>query len=177
MEHVVIDEVDNSVQPAAVMRHLTKPLGCEDLAINYYELAPGDSFAFAYHSHSVQEEVFVVLEGTATWETEEGLVEVGPGEVIRFPPGEFQRGWNWTGGKSEDEDGDGERIRALALGAPLDYGEQPKYAECPECGEDSPVTVERPDDDDEAVVTTCDDCGSEVGRWVQGEDGENERVV
>lgn len=178
MEHVAFDEVENSVQPAAVMRHLTKPLGCEDLAINYYELDPGDSFAFAYHSHGVQEEVFVVLEGTATWVTEDGTVEVGPGEAIRIPPGELQRGWNRTGQNDNDSGaGDGERIRALALGAPLEYGEQPKYADCPECGEGAPVSIGRPEDDDDAVVTTCDDCGSEVGRWVRGADGENERLV
>jgi uncharacterized cupin superfamily protein len=172
MEHVRIDEVDNSVQPAAVMRHLTRPLGCEDLAINYYELDPGDSFAFAYHQHEVQEEVFVVLAGTATWETEEGTVEVGPNEAIRVPPGEFQRGWNKT-----DEDGDGERVRAIALGAPLEYGDQPKYADCDDCGEETRVEIERADDDDDAVVTICQECGSEVGRWVRGDDGENERVV
>ncbi|MEZ3115726.1 cupin domain-containing protein [Halobaculum sp. MBLA0147] len=172
MEHVAVDEVDNAVQPAAVMRRLTDELGCEDLAINYYELAPGDSFAFAYHEHSVQEEVFVVLSGTATWETESGTVTVGPNEAIRFGPGERQRGWNRT-----DEDGEGERVRALALGAPLSYGDQPKTAPCPECGEDAPVSIGRPDDDPEAVVTTCDDCGTEVGRWVRGDDGDNERVV
>jgi quercetin dioxygenase-like cupin family protein len=196
MEHVAIGEVDNSVQPAAVMRQLTEPLGCSDVAINYYELAPGDSFAFAYHEHEVQEEIFVVLEGTATWELadEDGdgrqTVEVGPGEAIRFPPGERQRGWNWSGrtndtepDDSEGRDGDdtrssdGQRVRALAVGAPLAYGDQPKSADCPECGPDAPVTVGRPDDDPAAVVTTCDDCGTEVGRWVRGESGENERIV
>lgn len=70
MGKVRIDNVDNSIQPAAVMRHLTKPLGTTDLAINYYELEPGDSFAFAYHNHEVQEEVFYVHDGTATFETE-----------------------------------------------------------------------------------------------------------
>lgn len=47
MEKICIDEIDNSVQPPAVMRHLTGPLGVTDLAINYDDLEPGDSFAFA----------------------------------------------------------------------------------------------------------------------------------
>lgn len=169
MERVAIDDLENSVQPAAVMRHLTRPLDCQDLAINYYELDPGDSFAFAYHSHAVQEEIFVILSGTATWETEEGAVEVGPMEAIRVPPGEFQRGWNR---------GD-ERVTAIALGAPLDYGEQPKYADCPHCGRETEVRIARDDDadgDPNPVVTICEECGGEVGRWRRAADGENVRV-
>jgi uncharacterized cupin superfamily protein len=63
MEHVAIADVENSVQPAAVMRQLTEPLGATDVAVNYYELEPGDSFAFAYHSHEDQEELFYVQSG------------------------------------------------------------------------------------------------------------------
>lgn len=194
MEHVRIDDLDNAVQPAAVMRRLTDPLGCEDLAINYYELAPGDSFAFAFHSHEVQEEVFVVLSGTATWVVgpevdedgdacdpggsgdpdgsgdpgdphERRSVEVGPMEAVRIPPGQFQRGWN----RGE------ERVTALALGAPLAYGEQPKLDDCPACGSEVDVSIERADDE-AAVVTVCAECGTEIGRWARGSDGENERA-
>lgn len=164
MEHVRIDDLDNAVQPAAVMRHLTRPLGLSDMAINYYELEPGDSFAFAYHRHEVQEEVFVVLDGVAEFDTESGPVEVGSGEVIRFEPGEFQRGWNR---------GD-ERVRALALGAPLEYGDGEKLVDCPDCGEATENDIERADD--ETVRTVCTVCGSETGRWRRGADGENERV-
>lgn len=185
MDHVVVDDLDNSLQPAAVMRHLTDPLGCADVAINYYELAPGDSFAFAYHNHEVQEEVFVVLSGTATWvvgpEPEAGEfedagdpderreVEVGAMEAIRIPPEQFQRGWNRAA------EG-GERVTALALGAPLAYGEQLKRDDCPECGRERPVEIERASDDESQLVTVCADCGAEVARWRRGDDGENERV-
>ena len=162
MERVAIDDLENAVQPAAVMRQLTDPLGCTDLALNYYELAPGDSFAFAFHSHDFQEEVFVVLTGTATWETENGTVEIGPMEAVHFPPGEFQRGWNR---------GD-ERVTAFALGAPLEYGDSPKFDDCPHCETEVEVTIQRLDD--ETVVTVCEECGGEVSRWRRGEDGENE---
>lgn len=162
MEKVRIDEVENAVQPAAVMRQLTDPLGASDLAINYYELEPGDSFAFAYHRHGVQEELFYVQSGTATFETESGPVEVGPGEVIRFPPGEFQRGWNRGG----------ERVVALALGAPLEYGEQVKLRACPECGEDTPNELDREEDEEapggEVTVARCSRCGTRTGRWTKG---------
>lgn len=157
MEKVRIDEVDNSIQPAAVMRHLTQPLGTTDLAINYYELEPGDSFAFAYHNHAVQEEVFYVQSGTATFETLNGQIPVAEGELIRFDRGAFQRGWN----RGE------ERVRALALGAPLKYGEQRKLRRCPVCEADTDCRLERTDDET-AVVAYCEDCGAETGRWIRG---------
>ncbi|WP_277554183.1 cupin domain-containing protein [Halobaculum limi] len=195
MDHVVVDDLDNSLQPAAVMRHLTDPLGCTDLAINYYELDPGDSFAFAYHNHEVQEEVFVVLSGTATWVVgpepenadfsdagdpeERREVEVGPMEAIRIPPGQFQRGWNRPPSETDgggDDDAEAERVTALALGAPLAYGEQLKRDDCPACGKEVSVTIERAPDDESQLITQCVDCGNEVARWRRGDDGENERI-
>jgi len=157
METVRIEDVENSVQPAAVMRRLTDPLGTEHLAINYYELEPGDSFAFAYHSHESQEEVFYVIEGVATFETEASPVEVTAGELLRFGPGELQRGWN----RGEAT------VRALALGAPLEYGTAPKLRDCPACGERTENELERATDE-EAVVALCTDCGAETGRWYRG---------
>jgi len=82
------------------------------MALNYYELAPGDSFAYGYHRHERQEELFLVQQGAATFETEAGDVVVEAGEVVRFVPGEFQRGVN------EGE----ERVVAFALGAPRGRG-------------------------------------------------------
>lgn len=157
MQKVRIEDVDNSVQPAAVMRPLSEPLGTTDLAINYYELEPGDSFAFAYHNHEVQEEVFYIQSGTATFETEDGPVTVEAGEIIRFDRGEFQRGWNHSDGI----------VSALALGAPLEYGEQRKLRYCPECDAETDTTLERMEDD-EAVVGRCQQCGTETGRWFRG---------
>lgn len=162
MEKVTVEDVENSLQPATVMRQLTEPLGATDVAINYYELEPGDSFAFAYHRHGVQEELFYVQEGTATFETEPEPVEVDAGEVVRFPPGEFQRGWNH---------GD-EPVVALALGAPLEYGEQVKLRDCLECGEATDSDLERRADADApggaVVVAVCKECGAETGRWTEG---------
>lgn len=164
MERVAFDDVENSVRPAAVQKPLTHALGCDDLAVNYYELAPGDSFAFAYHSHAVQEEVFIVLDGTVTFETEEGDVTVGQNEAIRFVPGEFQRGWNR---------GD-ERVRALALGAPLAYEGSEILVDCPVCGERTSHDIVKPDDEPDARAVICMECGGEIQRWRRGADGENE---
>lgn len=164
MKKVRIDDVENSVQPAAVMRGLTAPLELSNLAINYYELEPGDSFAFAYHRHEIQEEIFYVQSGTATFETESDSddVVVEAGEVVRFPPGEFQRGWNR----------DDERVVGLALGAPLEYGEQVTLRDCPTCEDRTDNELESREDetapDGTVVVAVCERCGTETGRWTRG---------
>lgn len=86
-------------------------------------------------------------------------MEVDAGEVIRFDRLEFQRGWN----RGE------ERVRALALGAPLDYGEQIKLRYCAECGEQTDNRFARKDEDGQAVVVGyCNRCDSETGRWYRG---------
>lgn len=160
MERVRIADVENALGPAAEKRRLTDPLGATDLAINYYELSPGDAFAFGYHRHASQEEVFVVEAGTVTFETEAGPVEVGPDEAVRFAPGEYQRGVN----RGSD------RVRALALGAPQDPGETDIRRNCAGCGERTAQAIELADDGD-ALLTRCADCGAQTGRFVHGEVG------
>ncbi|ELZ33170.1 cupin domain-containing protein [Halorubrum tebenquichense] len=171
MKRVSVDNVENSVQPAATMRPLTDALGLTDVAVNYYELEPGDSFAFAYHSHEVQEEAFFVVSGVATFETADGPVDVGANEIVRFDRGEFQRGWNR---------GD-EPVRALAIGAPLEYGTQVKLRYCPDCDAETDADLRAVSDEDgdgdengrDAVVAECVECGAETGRWYEGSmDGE-----
>lgn len=154
MERVRIDDVDDWMGPADVKRPVGRALGVENAAINYYELAPGESFAFGYHRHDGQEEVFHVLSGTATFETEGDEVEVSAGELLRVAPGEWQRGTNR---------GD-ERVRALAIGAPAESGETTIRRECPDCGERTDQSIERADAGD-GLVTLCADCGAETGRF------------
>jgi len=154
MERVDVDAVDRVPDSATVKRPLSRALGTTDLALNRYELTPGDSFAYGYHRHTTQEEVFVIESGTVTFETEAGEVEVGAGEAIRFAPGEFQQGTNR---------GD-ERVVALAIGAPQSAGEVEIRRHCPACGERTSTTVEVADDDG-ARVTRCLECGAETGRF------------
>lgn len=159
MERIRIDETERYLGPASVKRPVGRALGVEDMAINYYELAPGDSFAFGYHAHAGQEEVFLVQSGTVTFETEDGSVDVGPGEAIRFAPGEHQRGVN---------EGD-ERVVAFAIGAPQDAGVLDMRRPCPACGTTTQNRVDRAPDDDDALVTVCAECGAETGRFRHGE--------
>jgi len=154
MRKADIEGIDSWMGPATVKRSLTGTLGAEDVAINYYELEPGESFAFGYHRHEGQEEVFYVIDGEATFETEDGEETVGAGEAIRIAPGEWQQGWN-RGEK---------RVKALAIGAPQESGETTILRECPDCGERTGQDVQRAADTD-ALVTLCVDCGAETGRF------------
>lgn len=117
MEKLRIDDVDRRVDSATVLRPLTAALGASDVALNYYELAPGDSFAYGFHMHAEQEELFVIQAGRATFDTESGTVDVEAGEIVRFGPGEYQQGRN---------EGD-ERVVALAIGAPRNR-ESPRFS-------------------------------------------------
>lgn len=152
MEHVRIDAVEEWMGPASIKRPLGRALGTTEMAINYYELTPGESFAFGYHRHTEQEEVFYIQSGTVTFETEAGEVTVEAGEAIRFGPGEFQRGTN------QGE----ERVVALALGGPAEPGETEIRRDCPDCETQTPQRIEPVDD---ALRTLCENCDTETGRF------------
>lgn len=154
MEQVSIDSVENRMGPHAVKRPLSRALDAEYHALNYYELEPGDSFGFGYHSHADQEEIFVILAGTVTFETANGTTTVRDGEAIRFAPGESQLGTN------EGE----ETVIALAIGAPQSPGETHVLRECVNCGTRTPAQIELTDDR-EAIITTCLECGMQTGRF------------
>jgi len=154
MRKLRVDEADRVPSPASVRRPLADPLGAEHVAINYYELQPGESFAFGYHRHDSQEELFCVLSGTATFETEDGDVDVGAGEVVYFAPGEYQQGWNR---------GD-EPVTAFALGAPKDARGGEVRRECPECGERTPHRFGS-EDDGRTRLTICLECDAVTGRY------------
>lgn len=154
MQTVDIDEVSDWMGPATAKRSVSGALGAEDVALNYYELEPGESFAFGYHRHEGQEEIVYVMEGTATFETEAGDVEVGADEAIYFAPGEWQQGWNRTD----------ERVVALALGAPQEMGETEVMRECESCGERTLQEIV-PTEEKDALLTECVDCGEVTGRF------------
>ncbi|MFB6163577.1 MAG: cupin domain-containing protein [Haloarculaceae archaeon] len=154
MERTHVDDVENRMGPADVRRPVAKALGATDMALNYYELAPGESFGYGYHRHADQEELFYVAEGTVTFETEDGDVAVAAGEAVRFEPGEWQLGTN---------EGD-ERVVALAMGAPEDTGETEMLRECADCGGRTEQKLELTDDRD-AILTICTECGAETGRF------------
>ncbi|MFB6308215.1 MAG: cupin domain-containing protein [Haloarculaceae archaeon] len=154
MKKVRLEALESRMGPAAVKRPLSTALETTHVALNYYELAPGETFGFGYHRHGNQEEVFYIEAGTATFETEDGDVAVEAGEAIRFAPGEWQLGRNDTD----------DRVVALAIGAPADRAGTEMVRNCPECGGRTDHRVEMTDDR-EALVTVCEECGTETGRF------------
>lgn len=171
MRKVSIDEVEpGTVATDADRRGLTAPLGTTDVAISEYRLGPGERFSGGLHAHFDQEELFLVIDGEATFETFEGEIVVEAGEAIRFAPGEFQSGKN----ASE------EKTVAVALGAPRDSDDVRVPIPCPGCGhENTRPTVDESGDGPvlacpDCGVTTevaCSECGSDRKRAVLADDG------
>jgi quercetin dioxygenase-like cupin family protein len=160
MQKVNIDEdVDVEVNPMEVhdvRKPVSRVLGTEHFAMNYFELAPGDSFSGGLHTHHDQEEVFYVEEGTTEFEVgrDGETVTVDEGELIRFEPGEFQ-----TGYVPDDAE---TRTVGWALGAPgasHDWDELESVVYCREC-DDERVHATRMTDEGRFQMT-CNDCETE----------------
>lgn len=149
MEKAAIEEVEEFLTNATVMKPLSRAVGATDVAINYFEVEPGDAFSNTLHTHTDQEEIFFIISGTATWETDDGEFVVEDGEIIRFGPGEYQHGYN---------DGS-ETIIALAIGAPQET--ETAYLECQKCGAREEPTMEM-NDDRTAIDVRCPECGHEI---------------
>ncbi|MFT4883068.1 MAG: quercetin dioxygenase-like cupin family protein [Natronomonas sp.] len=157
MERVIIDDIEAEPHPMGVnreRRNVTDAVGADQMTAVHYELDPGEQFSGGLHTHHDQEEMFYVIEGTATFEygTDGEETDVEDGEIIRFEPGEFQCGRN----KSD------EPVVGLALAAPgsrHNWTDLESFAPCPECDEVTSHGVEEPD---EAFVIYCNECGNEM---------------
>lgn len=185
MERVTLDHLETGPFGDGVDRHdLTAALGTTDVAVNHYRIAPGEGLPAGLHAHLDQEEIFFVLEGTATFETlvrdvtgdatgEE--VVVGAGEAVRFAPGDYQSGRN---------SGEGD-LAVLALGAPRDSEDVRLPVECPACGRHDlrldtggeETTFGCPECGDEFVPAPCPDCGSADLAITLADGGEAETEV
>lgn len=151
MREVSFDDLD----PSAVResrRSLSTALDTTDVAISHYTVPPGEAFSGSLHTHYDQEEVFIVLEGTATFQVEAGTIEVPAGEAVRFDRGDFQRGYN----------GGDVPVVAIVLGAPgahHDLSQSKALIDCERCGERTLHDIDRPDDATE-YVRSCQECGT-----------------
>jgi uncharacterized cupin superfamily protein len=158
MDHLAVADADAFLSSATVMRPLSRLLETTDLAVNYYEVAPGDHLAPFYHAHRDQEEVFYVLSGELTFAVgdREGPTEevtAGEDEVVRIARGEFQRGRN---------DGS-EPATVLAMGAPKGSSDVVRLRDCPDCGNLVEHDLELSDDRD-ALLCVCRSCDSVTKR-------------
>jgi uncharacterized cupin superfamily protein len=154
MEKVSLDDVIIENNPLGVhshRKHLSKVLGTEDFGMVYFELEPGDSFSGGMHRHHDQEEIFFILEGTATFETLEETREVDAPGCIRIPPGTYQQGNN------ECDD----LVRALAFGAPgsqHDWDQLESLVYCQECEEKTDHSTTLTEDGQFEIE--CKECGA-----------------
>ena len=62
------------------------PLELEQSGIGYYKLVPGFRFPFG-HTHTEQEEVYVVVSGSARMKVEDEVVELRTLDALRVAPG------------------------------------------------------------------------------------------
>ena len=153
MEHVRLADLErvSSLSPATVLTVPGRALGTTDVAINYFELEPGDALGYDYHRHRDQEEVFFVRSGIVTFRTESGPVAVSADELIRFGPDEFQLGEN----RGTD------RAVVLGLGAPAETTEIQYRRRCPACEAE---TLQEPtvDRDARTITIACVACETDI---------------
>ena len=171
METKAIEDVETVPHFMGINSH-RKPLSraIEEMgfAMVYFELEPGESFSGGLHTHHDQEELFYVIEGTATFRTkdqpgaEPETHDVGPGEVIHFEKdGPYQ-----TGGNEGHE-----RVVAVALGVskPRHGWENTKVLfDCSNCDAETVHDMEVDDPQDERMpeaeetALSCRNCGTVV---------------
>jgi uncharacterized cupin superfamily protein len=90
----------------ALRSRLGRQAGSERLGMSLWVLPAGQA-AYPYHHHFTDEELIVVLDGTPTLRTPDGLRELASGEVVSFPRGE--------GGAHQLINGTAQTVRFLPL--------------------------------------------------------------
>ncbi len=64
-------------------RFARKPLDLAKSGISYFKLGPGYKFPYG-HTHSEQEEIYLVVSGTARLKLDDEEVELGPLDAVRI---------------------------------------------------------------------------------------------
>jgi mannose-6-phosphate isomerase-like protein (cupin superfamily) len=72
--------------PNVEARFARKPLGLEKSGVSYFKIAPDFRMPFG-HRHSEQEELYLVLSGSARVKLEDDVVELKPMDAVRVPVG------------------------------------------------------------------------------------------
>jgi len=148
MEQVPLPDLDpDPASGRAAKRDLAAALAATDVALNHYEVAPGERVS-GLHAHGDQEELFVVLDGEATIETLEGDRLVPADEAVRFARGEYHSVTN----------DDTRPLSILAIGAPPDSEDVRIPLPCPACDHD----FRRPVPTDSGAALACPGCGEET---------------
>ena len=76
-------------------RMATGPLGNEQVAVTYRRMPAGTGGKGSYgHRHHTQEEVYVVLHGSAEFKLDDEVFEAGPLTAVRVAPKVVRSVWN-----------------------------------------------------------------------------------
>jgi mannose-6-phosphate isomerase-like protein (cupin superfamily) len=70
--------------PNVEARFARKPLGLEKSGISYFKIAPSFRMPFG-HRHDEQEEIYLVLSGSARVKLDEEILELSPMDAVRVP--------------------------------------------------------------------------------------------
>jgi mannose-6-phosphate isomerase-like protein (cupin superfamily) len=99
--------------PDLEFRAATKPLELEESALSYQRVPPAYRFPYG-HSHSTQEEVYVVVRGSGRMKLDDEIVELKEWDAVRVQPG------TWRGYEAGPEG-----LEILVVGAP-NLGDDPR---------------------------------------------------
>jgi len=99
--------------PDLEFRAATALLALERSGLTYQRVPPGYRFPYG-HTHTEQEEVYVVVGGSGRMKLDEEIVELGEWDAVRVPPG------TWRGYEA-GPDG----LELIVIGAP-NLGENPR---------------------------------------------------
>ncbi|MDP9294175.1 MAG: cupin domain-containing protein [Actinomycetota bacterium] len=92
--------------PNLESRFARVPLELENSGLSYFKIAPDFRIPFG-HVHSEQEEVYIVVSGSARAKLDDDVVELSTWDAVRIPPGAMR-------GLESGPDG----AEVLAFGAP-----------------------------------------------------------
>jgi mannose-6-phosphate isomerase-like protein (cupin superfamily) len=70
--------------PNLESRFARRPLELENSGLSYYRVAPGYRLPFGHH-HSEQEEVYLILSGSARMKLDDDIVELSQWDALRVP--------------------------------------------------------------------------------------------
>ena len=99
--------------PGLEFRAATKPLGLKESALSYQRIPPGYRFPYG-HTHTKQEEVYVVVRGGGRMKVDDEIIELHEWDAVRVPTG------SWRGYEA-GPDG----LELLVAGAP-NLGDDPR---------------------------------------------------
>ena len=96
------------LSPGLESRFARAPLGLEESGVSYFRIAPGFRMPFG-HRHGRQEEVYVIVSGSARIKLEDEIVELREWDLVRVPAT-----------TTRALEGGPEGAEVLAFGAPSD---------------------------------------------------------